>query len=284
MSKVFISGSDGAIGQFLVSKLKDLNHLVLVQDKKFRIQEDAYFEHISNPESIDTFYHLAAKSFVPDSWKRPAEFLETNVLGTQKVIDFCLKNSIRLVFISSYAYGKPDYLPIDEKHPVKWANPYGMTKMMAEELCIFNTENSGLNCTIVRPFNIYGTLANEKLLIPEIVAQVRAGGQIKVRDLEPKRDYIFIDDLVDFLGLLVHSSPNQIYNLGTGVSLSVKEIIDMCQKVWGTNLNVVSDDTQRKNEIPETRCDISRAERDFQWQPKIDFEAGLMHIKDRMDA
>ncbi len=284
MSKVFVSGSSGAIGQHLVRKLQSLNYEIIGQKRGLRVEEDEYFEKISAPSSINVFYHLAAKSFVPDSWENPADFIEANVLGTQKVIDFCIANKIRLVFVSSYAYGKPDYLPIDEEHHVKWANPYGMSKMMAEELCKFYSNNSGLDCTIVRPFNVYGTLANEKLLIPEIIDQIRNQKEIKVRDLAPKRDYVYIDDLIDFLSLLLDSSPNLIYNVGSGVSLSVGEIISICQEVFETNLDVISDEVIRQNEISETRSSVQLANNDFDWTPKVDFKKGIQLIKKKLNA
>jgi nucleoside-diphosphate-sugar epimerase len=280
MIKIHITGANGGVGSVLSDALEQQGATIIsTKNPALRIQEDAYYEQFDNPEEIDLIYHLAAISFVPDSWDNPARFIEVNVLGTTKVLEFCRKHNIRLIYVSSYAYGAPQYLPIDEKHPVGAANPYGLSKLMGEELCTFYGEHYNLSYLIVRPFNVYGTLKNTKLLIPEIIAQLQKGEGIKVKDLSPKRDYVFIDDLIRFLTLASEKTNNQIYNVGGGASYSVAEIIEICQSVWGSNLKVESDEVARKNEIPETLCDNSKAKADFGWEPKFTFKEGIAAIK-----
>jgi nucleoside-diphosphate-sugar epimerase len=280
MSRILITGANGGVGAHLVKRLKLENHdLVLPLTSSLRIENEAYFKQFENPEEIDFLYHLAANSFVPKSWQNPANFIETNVLGTTYVLEFCRTNNIKLIFISSYVYGIPSYLPIDECHPISAANPYALSKIMGEDLCRFYGENFGLKYIIVRPFNIYGSLKNKSLLIPEIIAQIENGSVIKVKDLMPKRDYIFIDDLIDFLILVLKNINNQVYNIGSGRSYSVGELIKLCQDIWGTTLPVFSEEQTRQNEIPETVADISRAASDFDWKPKHDLKRGLLTIK-----
>lgn len=284
MTKVFITGVKGSIGQALQKALISAGNQVVFQENKvLRIEDPTYFEEIDQPESIDVLYHLAALSFVPKSWEKPADFIRVNVLGTTQVLEFCRKYNIKIIYISSYAYGIPTYLPIDENHPVSAANPYALSKIMAENLCRFYGENYKLNYTIVRPFNVYGAIENKSLLIPELIEQIRFGTEIKVQDLSPRRDYVFMDDLIRFLMLAKAKGSNEIYNVGSGKSFSVAELVALCQKVWGTNLPVRSNDIVRQNEIPETICNAAKANRDLGWSPQFSLEDGLNAMKERIN-
>lgn len=284
MLRILITGATGGIGMALSKALTTEGHeVVAVRDADLRIEDPAYFDQFDKPEKIDVVYHLAAATFVPKSWETPADFIKVNVLGTTHVLEFCRMYHIQLVFASSYAYGIPEYLPIDESHPVSAANPYGLSKIMAEELCEFYGQNFDLSYVIVRPFNVFGTLKNKTLLIPEIIEQIQDGESVHVRDLTPKRDYIYIDDLINFFVAVGGRTNNQIYNIGTGQSYSVEEIIGICQNVWETHLPVYSDNEGRKNEIPDTCCDISKAKKDFNWTPKYSFEEGIRALKERME-
>lgn len=284
MSKVFITGASGGIGQHLKFALEtNGDEVILPASPTVRIEDPTYFNGIDQPEEIDVLYHLAALSFVPKSWENPADFIRVNVLGTTQVLEFCRKYAIKIVYVSSYAYGIPNYLPIDEKHPVSAANPYALSKIMGEDLCVFYGKNYTLNYTIVRPFNVYGSIENKSLLIPELIEQIRFGAEIKVQDLSPRRDYVFIDDFIRFLVLAKTGGANETYNVGSGESFSVKELIVLCQKVWGTNLSVRSNDVVRQNEIPETICNASKAKRDLDWSPQFSLEDGLKAMKERIE-
>jgi len=284
MNKVFVTGSYGDIGTHLVNGLISKGYTVLESvNSKVRIEEDEYFEAIKNPESIDVLYHLAGKKYVPLSWEKPDEFIKSNIYGTSKVLEFCRKYNIKIIFISSYAYGIPQYLPIDENHAVLSVNPYALSKKMAEELCVFYGKNYDLAYNIIRPFNVYGSLKNKSLLIPEIISQILDGGPIKIKDLAPKRDYLHIDDMVEFLIISQENIMNEIYNLGSGLSYSVKDIIDMCQSVYNTNYEIISSETIRKNEIPETISSIKKIENVFNWNPKISLKEGLFKMKNEIE-
>lgn len=281
MIKIFISGSTGSIGGDLKQAIQQKGFEVVESvDPKLRIEDPQYFEAIEDPDSINVLYHLAARTFVPASWESPSDFIKVNVLGMSNVLDFCVAHNINLVHMSSYIYGYAQYLPIDEKHPVSVPNPYALSKIMAEELCEFYGQNLGLRYNIIRPFNVFGSMKNKNLLIPEIIEQVKLGKAIHVKDLDPRRDYIYQEDMVDFLVQAMSSFENDIYNLGSGESYSVKEIIDIIQDVWGTTLPVESAEIARKNEISETICDISKIKAKFNWEPRYSFKQGVERMKE----
>lgn len=285
MSKVFITGASGGIGQRLKLALEaNGDEVILPSQSLIRIEDPTYFEGIATPEEIDVLYHLAAISFVPKSWEKPADFIRVNVLGATQVLEFCRKYHIKIVYVSSYAYGIPAYLPIDEKHPVSAANPYALSKIMGEDLCQFYGQNYGVNYTIIRPFNVYGSIDNKALLIPEIIEQIRFGSEINVQDLTPKRDYVFIDDFIRFLVQVQLDDSNEIYNIGSGISHSVAELIEICQTVWGTDLPVLSKDIIRQNEISETLCDAFKAKKRLGWEPEFSLEDGIRMMKIRIES
>lgn len=284
MARVLITGMSGTIGSELASSLEREGHQVEgVPHNGLRIQEKGYFSEVKNPNTIDVVYHLAAKSFVPDSWGNPGDFIEVNTLGTTRTLEFCRAHDCKIILISSYAYGIPKYLPIDEKHPLSAVNPYALSKKMSEELCQFYGAYYDLSYAIVRPFNVYGALGNKALLIPEIIEQILKGDSIKVKDLKPKRDYIFIDDLVSLLIRVMDYDKNEVFNAGSGEALSVKEVIGVCQRVFGSNLPVESAAEVRKNEIPITRCDTRFVTDELGWQPLFTFEDGIRKMKEKME-
>lgn len=280
MSRIFITGANGSIGRLLKSSLLvDGCEVIEPADEKLRIEDPEYFKGVKNPERIDVMYHLAASIFVPNSWQKPLDFIQVNTLGTTRILEFCREFDIKLIYVSSYIYGVPEYLPIDEKHPTSVNNPYALSKMLAEQICFFYGENYGLAYNIIRPFNVFGEVQKKELLIPEIIDQIVQNKDIRVEDLRPKRDYIFIDDVIDFLRLSKNSFNNEVYNLGTGKSHSVADIIAICQQIWGTDLKVISEGKERQNEISETLANIEKAREHFGWEPKYTFEEGLEQIK-----
>ena len=284
MKSIFITGSRGDIGGRLKNDLVNRGYNIREsEDESLRVENKNYFDAIKNPETIDVLYHLAAISFVPLSWENPSDFIKINVLGTSNVLEFCRINNIQLIYISSYAYGIPQYLPIDENHPVLSVNPYALSKNMGEQLCEFYGKNFKLSYNIIRPFNVFGSLKNKSMLIPEIIDQIIEGDNVKVKDLVPKRDYIFIDDVIDFLVMSKEKLTNDVYNLGSGNSYSVKVIIDTCQKVWGSDIQVISAEITRKNEIPETISNMDKVKNIFGWSPKFTLEEGLIIMKKQLE-
>jgi nucleoside-diphosphate-sugar epimerase len=124
--------------------------------------------------SVRHVFHLAGKAFVPESWQAPHGFYEVNVLGTANVLDFCRRQSASVTLISSYVYGKPLRLPIDEDHPLEPFNPYSHTKILAEEIGRYYAAQFGVPVFIVRPFNVYGPGQDRRFLIPTLIPGSRS--------------------------------------------------------------------------------------------------------------
>ena len=279
MKTVLVTGSSGFIGSALVNQLKLNGFNVLEFNSSIGdiVECDCFTEYTD--VKINHIFHLASKTFVPDSWENPIDFYKTSVMGTGNILELCREQNIPLTFVSAYLYGEPEKLPISENDKIKSNNPYAHSKYLAEELCRFYSEYYDVNVTIARPFNIYGKKQKDMFLIPYIIDQVLNDEVIKVKDLNPKRDYIYLDDLIDGLIKTLNSTKKlSIYNFGSGTELSVNEIIKIVQNVANTNKKVISEKNERKNEIMNIIADISKAGNDLSWKPKFKFEDGIKEI------
>ena len=276
MKKILVTGSDGFIGRVLIKRLSGMGFAITGFDlANGDIAEEGTLTHLEK-ENISYVFHLAGKTFVPESWSHPFGFYRTNVMGTANVLEFCRKTGAGLTYVSSYLYGKPRYLPIDENHPVKAYNPYSHSKLVAEELCRYYIDQFNTGISILRPFNAYGPGQSGQFLIPELIRKMLDPeiAFIEVMDLRPKRDFIFIDDLVEALFLSM-DGPRGIYNVGSGSSVSVEEILQEIRAITGKNKPVRNKGLERPNEIFDLYADISRISRELNWKPRTGIREGM---------
>jgi len=273
---ILVTGAAGFIGKALSAKLQEAGYDVIGFDIGQGDITDEMALHPYLNRKISHAFHLAGKTFVPESWREPFGFFQVNLMGTVNVLEFCRKLGIPLTYVSSYLYGEPDYLPVDENHPVKSYNPYSQSKVMADATCQFYARHYNIPVTIFRPFNAYGPGQSRLFLINEIISKVMdpAIPVVEVMDLRPKRDYIYIDDLVSAL-VLSMDKPHGIYNLGSGYSKSVEEIIRLVLKFTGRSKEYRSKAEIRPNEIFDLYADIRKAGRELDWFPKVSFEEGV---------
>ena len=277
MTKILVTGSSGFIGSKLLSKLRLGAEEVLGISSAFGdITDKAIWDDIP-PQ--DVVIHLAGLTFVPNSWKDPVEYFRVNTHGTIQALEYCRKHNARFIFFSSYLYGNPDKLPILESADLNSLNPYALSKKLAEDICKFYSENFGVKVLIFRPFNIYGPDQPDTFLIPSVITQTRKTPNIQVKDLEPRRDYIYIDDVVDaIIKGLDYKGEFDIFNLGTGISYSVAQLIDIIQHTMDSNLMVTSSNEKRQSEIMDTIADISKAKRILKWEPLCSLYEGISKI------
>lgn len=271
---IIVTGASGFIGKALVKSLRQSGHKVtpLTRDRG-DVEGTGYWGMLPK---ADHLIHLAGRSFVPDSWELPSEFIATNVTGTTRAAEYCRRARAHLVYVSAYVYGVPQELPVTEDHPVSPNNPYALSKALAERVCCFHAQATGLPVTIARPFNIYGPGQRSSFLVPKVLQQLLAGDEIQVDDLSPRRDYLFVGDLVCGLERVIARPDGlRVVNFGSGISHSVAALIELAQHAADKRLRVVCNDRKRDNEIAEVRADISRATKLLAWQPKTSLVDGL---------
>ena len=271
-----VTGADGFIGRCLCRRLRGQGCTVLeLNSANGGVCVAENFAAFAG-QGVGHVFHLAGKTVVSESWQEPARYFEVNTAGTQNVLEFCRQEGAALTFLSSYLYGAPERLPVDETAPVRRSSPYANSKFLAEELCRFYAAEYGLPCTVLRPFNIFGPGQGSHMLIPHVLDQVLKGGEIQVMDLSPRRDHLYVEDLVDVVLLTQRQEPGlALFNVGSGKSISVADLVALAQRVAGTSLPVRSSAQERRNEIPDARADIGLLERTFGWRPKTSLEDGL---------
>lgn len=280
--RILITGNNGFVGKALENELKRKGAEVIGIDVKSG-SDVRNMNHLQNIKDVDIVHHLAAMMYVPFSWENPHIVYEVNVLGTLNVLEYCRTHDVKkIVFASSYLYGKPKYLPIDEKHPINPQSPYARSKKIAEDMCQGYSEDFGLNCIILRPFNIYGPGQNEIFLIPTIVNQL-VKGRINLNDPEPKRDYVYVKDAVNaYVNATEYDGSDfEIFNIGSGVSYSVDEIVKKLINISEKEVPVDYRNKRRENEVMDVIADTRKAKEKLGWTPKVNINEGL---KNTMDA
>lgn len=276
MPDVIVTGAAGFIGKALCNRLMAEGREVLALSRADGdISERRTWDSLPAAKVV---VHLAASSYVPDSWKLPAQFLAANAVGTQQALDWCSRSGACMVYSSAYVYGKPDCLPICESDPVRPNNPYSLSKYIGEQCCEFSAHYQGVDATVLRLFNVFGHGQREEFLFPTLIRQLKSS-QIQVKDLAPRRDYVYLPDVVDaFVRALDAPSGFLRINIGSGQSYSVAEIVSTLQAVAGTNLPVVSEAEPRPQEIADVRADISLADKLLGWRPSFELAAGIQDI------
>jgi len=280
--RILVTGHDGFIGSYLLPELeKDNEVLTLEEDQGFIDVRD--WEKIREIDDVDLIYHLAAVTFVPYSFDHPRETYEVNVGGTLNLLELARLNDAKVVTMSSYVYGKPEYLPIPETHPLHPNNPYTYSKMVMEKLCQGYSTDFNLNCVILRPFNIYGLGQGENFLIPSIINQLHQG-KIELQDPKPKRDFIYVTDVIRAMIKAGNYTPRDnldIFNVGYGKSYSVEEIVDKIVELHGREVDVTYTGERRPNEVMDTVADIKHIHDKMGWEPLTSLDEGLSIILDQ---
>ena len=268
---VLVTGGDGLTGRALKALARPWRvsapgrHEV---DVTQRLTVSGEFDHV---------VHAAALSGVQESWRRVPDFFAVNVGGTLNVLEYCRERRCSLTYLSTYVYGNALRMPVSEDFPVAPSTPYSLTKRLGEQCCEFYAKNFGMSVTVLRLFNVYGPGQSRKFLIPHILAQALDAGadSIEVQDLAPRRDYVYVSDVISAIVRTAGRSGFGIYNVGSGTSYSVSDVIQIVLRLVGTPKRVQCRETPRKNEIMDVRADVSALQRDFGWKPAVSLEAGI---------
>ncbi len=111
-------------------------------------------------------------------------------------------------------------------------NPYALSKLLSEKACEFYSKSENIDVIVIRPFNIFGPGQVDGYLIQSVISQIIHGDLVKVKDLIPKRDYVYIDDLIDAIFCALNFKVRfEIFNIGSGESYSVGDVIGIVQEL-----------------------------------------------------
>ena len=277
-----ITGSRGFIGSTVAEFLVSKGHNIISLDPWVRntVQKD-YSENFK----LDWILHFGAKTSILQSFKEPIDTYENNIISTFKALRIAEKNKTNFLYLSSYVYGTPQYIPIDEKHRVNATNPYMGSKLISEQICKQICQNCSIPLLIFRAFNIYGIGYKKGRLISDILIALRDKKLLKLNDPTPRRDYLYIKDFIILLEkvLKLKKIPEGIYNLGSGKSYSNKEVVNLFNKLTENRIGIKPVLNSRPNDIQECVADISKLKKTFSWTPSYSLESGILEIINKIE-
>lgn len=276
--KIAVAGSDGFVGRNVCAQLQAKGHIIIKIDitNGMDLCDNSIIEKIG---AIDCFIHLANLVYVPASYQDPEKFYRINYLTTLNALEICRKHNARLIYASSYIYGNPRYLPVDENHPVCPFNPYVQTKVICEKMCEGYNRDFKVRVNLLRPFNIYGVGQKGMLLIPEIIGQIKSGKkEIQLKAPSPRRDYVNVVDVAGaFVACTEDTNDYNVYNVCSGTSISVREITEIINRYLKEKVIFTFAESDRPNEVNETLGCSKRLE-SIGWKNTLTFEEGIIEI------
>lgn len=322
MKTILITGAGGYIGSVATSLLLAKGYTVIAADnfstgykapldllkekypdtlKIYKIDLRGFFSHIFQENTIDIVLHYGAACSVNESMQKPEHYFSNNTGATQRLLHTMLDHNVKnIVFSSTCAvYGEAEYVPIDEKHPTKPANPYGESKLMSENIIRWYGRLSGLNYVILRYFNVCGatddaTIGDSKHPSPHLMQNAVRGalgiepfnltcGKFDTADGTPIRDYVNVVDLnaAHILAVehLLGGGTSDIINLGTGDGNSVMEIVKKVEEATGKHIEV-SQGSERAGEYAKMVASTQKAEKILGWKPTHTLQDSVQSLVD----
>ncbi len=301
--RILITGGNGYVGRY-VTRLLCQQATVCVADNlrygdwRFDSAEQSRLRlerlDIRDAEQVavlmrsfdpDVIVHLAALHYIPECESDPSLAVATNVLGTVNLLASCTPRS-RFILASSGAVYKPDDRPHREAEAaLAPSDVYGRTKLHAEEFVADFASRCELKAVIVRLFNVVGPGETNPHLLPELVAQLKAGRSVvRLGNLTPRRDYIHVLDAAKGFAAVatgngVDYGATIVVNLGTSRACSVIEIVEKIRAVSGIDFAIRQDDGRlRKVDRPFLAADISLMQQCFGWHPQQTIEDAIRDL------
>ncbi len=288
MSKrAIITGAEGFVGKHLAGHLKDRGIEAFGFDRSTGgdILDVYKVETMIDAVKPDYIFHLAAAAFVPTSFADPVKVMNINLNGSHTILEAVRKYSpstkVHLAG-SSEVYGKvsPEECPIKETNPIRPQSTYAVAKYAMEKLAIQYHDTWGLHTVVTRAFNHSGPGRGveyaESNFAKQVVAIERGEAKELVHgNLDAKRDYTDVRDMVKAY-LLAIELPSDVYNVSSGETVSMKEVIDILAGLSKRELTLVQDASRmRPSDVPLLLGDSTKFRKLTGWKPTINVEKML---------
>ncbi len=310
-AKILITGITGFAGSHLTEyilnnklgeihgtyrgKSTDLSNIMHVKDKLNLVKCDItdYFVVKRTIKEIDPDYifHLAAQSFVPESWKSPRETLETNIMGALNIFEAIreVNPGIKVqIASSSETYGAvyANEIPITESNPFRPLSPYGVSKASMDLLGYQYHQSYGLKIIRTRAFNHTGPRRGEVFVTSnwaKQIAEIEKGTQepvLMVGSLTSKRDFTDVRDMVRAYWLAIEKcEPGEAYNICSGQTHTMQSILDKLLSLTDKKISVKEDPERlRPSDVKELLGDYSKVGRRTGWKPEIPLDRTLKDL------
>lgn len=290
MRDLLVTGQNGFVGR----------HVTALAAGRWRVIPHAPHD-LLNPVSLDDWLahccpaaviHLAGQTFVPQAFRDPAQTLQINLLGTLNLLQALKRRGFRGTFLyvsSGDVYGQVaiEQLPITESCPPQPRNPYAVSKLAAEHLCLqWSFSEPDWRILIARPFNHAGPGQADHFVLPDMARQllrVRQGvqsPQISVGDVDVTRDFLDVRDVVQaYFDLLDKGQPGEIYNVCSGQEQPIRGLIMQMAELADVQITLQQDSKRlRKAEQRRTRGCSNKLQRHTGWQPRVPITTTLRDV------
>ena len=302
---VLVTGAAGFIGSHLTERLVRDGHEVRVLvryngrddrghvdrlDPEVRKAVEVHRGDLKDPEAVRKavagrawVFHLGALIAIPYSYRNPLDVVQTNVLGTAHVLDACRDSGAleRVVLTStSEVYGTAQYVPIDEKHPLRGQSPYAASKIGADALGESYHRSFGLPVAILRPFNTFGPRQSARAIIPTIISQALTRPVVRLGSLDPRRDLTYVKDTAaGFVAIAgCDAAVGRVVNIGRGEDVTIGELVERIGARLGRVLAVESDPERVRpaaSEVGRLLAGNALARELMNWQPRYSLDEAL---------
>lgn len=302
--KILITGGTGFIGSHLAEYFVKKNFDVTVFDRynsnyslgnlknsKYKDKIKFIFGDIRDYDSTnkaiienDIIIHLAALIGIPYSYFSPLAYIKTNMEGTYNILESTKNNKKKKLIITSTSevYGSADYIPIDEKHPLKPQSPYSASKIAADNLALSYYNAFNLPVTILRPFNTFGPRQSERAIIPTIINQIlkTKDNTITLGNLYPVREFNYVEDICEAYFKTVKTKKfGEVFNVGNSYEISINDLVLLISKLMGKKIKVKKSKIRfriKKSEVDLLKSDNKKIKKMIKWEPKHRGRKGLI--------
>lgn len=306
--RCLVLGGRGFIGSHLTQALLDAGHHVVcfdrphvvplgpthLSDPRFRLVEGDFTSESDVAAALadcDVAFHLVSTTLPHNSNADPVFDVETNLVGTIKMLDHARETGLRrLIFVSSggTVYGVPTTIPIAESHPTDPLCSYGITKLAIEKYLHLQAQLHGLQYRVLRIANPYGELQRTHAAqgaVAVFLGRALRGEAVEIwGDGNVVRDYLYIGDVaVALTKAMEHEGPERVFNIGSGRGLTLNEVLDTIDAVVGRKVPRLYRPA-RPFDVPASVLSIDRARASLQWEPRVGFAEGLRRFHDWLVA
>ena len=291
--RLLLTGASGFVGQHVLGAADGSfsAHEIIPAPKGWDLRDADAVRECVDATRPDDVLHLAAQSFVPAAFENPTTTFEINVIGTLNLLKALDESGFkgRMVYVSSadvYGSVAEDALPVDECTPANPRNPYAVSKLSAEELCLQWWRTFGMDIVIARPFNHIGPGQDDRFVVSSMAKQVMEikHGQrppvLDVGDIGASRDFTDVRDVIAAYALLLSAGlPGERFVIGSGIERTIGSIVQQLCAIAGVEPDIRVDTTRfRPGDQKRMVANPAKLRAETGWKQAIPFEKTLQDI------
>lgn len=294
--KLLVTGLSGFVGQHLQLHPAS-QEWQLINAEGLELLDPDSITRILSGDRPDAVIHLAGQTFVPESFRDPGKTLQINVLGTLNLLQGLKQAGFDgcFLYVSSgdiYGQVSEQDLPITETRNPQPRNPYAVSKVAAEQLCLQWSYVEPWRIIVARPFNHIGSGQRADFVIPAVAQQlalIKAGKQparIETGDIDVTRDFLDVRDVVEaYFHLLEHGQNSETYNVCSGHEHRIRDLIEQLVQMTGLQIELAQDPARlRPSEQRRVSGNSQKLQQQTGWKPCISITETLQSILSDWEA